>query len=113
MAVLQGLASKQQLSNTDLMLAGGLGGTAFWLCCYPVDVIKSKLQVDSYQHPKYGGMLDCARQTLAAEGLKGLWRGFAPALARSFPANAVAFAAYEATKSTIMDWVHQQAANSP
>jgi len=41
----QGLSCKQQLSHGDLMLAGGLGGTAFWLSCYPLDVIKSKIQV--------------------------------------------------------------------
>jgi hypothetical protein len=29
----------------DNLLAGGLGGTAFWLACYPADVVKSKLQV--------------------------------------------------------------------
>ncbi|WIA31880.1 hypothetical protein OEZ86_002745 [Tetradesmus obliquus] len=98
---LKGLPSKEQLSFSDLLLAGGLGGTAFWLGCYPLDVIKSKLQVDSYTHPKYRGILDCGRQVVAAEGLHGLFRGFAPALVRSFPANAVCFAVYEATKSLV------------
>lgn len=70
------------------------------------DVIKSKLQVDSYERPRYCGIADCARQTLAADGIKGLFRGFAPALLRSFPANAVCFAAYEATKSALTGWVH-------
>lgn len=97
----QGLSSKDELSFFDLLLAGGLGGTAFWLACYPLDVIKSKLQVDSYTNPRYKGIIDCGRQVAASEGVKGLFRGFMPALARSFPANAVCFAVYEATKSTI------------
>jgi solute carrier family 25 carnitine/acylcarnitine transporter 20/29 len=67
----------------------------------PADIVKSKLQVDSYSKPQYKGMLDCGRQIVAAQGVKGLYRGFAPALARSFPANAVCFAVYEATKSAI------------
>jgi solute carrier family 25 carnitine/acylcarnitine transporter 20/29 len=100
-ALPQGLPSKEQLSFSDLLLAGGLGGTAFWLGCYPLDVIKSKLQVDSYSSPRYRGILDCGRQVVAAEGMKGLFRGFVPALARSFPANAVCFAVYEATKSLV------------
>jgi solute carrier family 25 carnitine/acylcarnitine transporter 20/29 len=40
-------------------------------------------------------------QVWAAEGVKGLFRGFGPALARSFPANAVCFAVYEATQSAL------------
>lgn len=75
------------------------------LCCsFPAaaaDIIKSKLQVDSYSNPKYKGIVDCGRQIIADQGIKGLYRGFAPALARSFPANAVCFAVYEAVKSAI------------
>ncbi len=59
---LQGLSSTSGLSSPDLMLAGGLGGTAFWLACFPLDTVKCKLQVDSYSKPQYHGMLDCARQ---------------------------------------------------
>ncbi|KAI8472110.1 MAG: mitochondrial carrier [Monoraphidium minutum] len=85
----------------DNLVAGGLGGTAFWLACYPTDVVKSKLQVDSYTSPQYRGMLDCARKVVAAEGAAGLFRGFGPALLRSFPANAVCFATYEAVASLL------------
>jgi solute carrier family 25 carnitine/acylcarnitine transporter 20/29 len=46
-------------------------------------------------------MLDCARKIVAAEGAKGLFRGFGPALLRSFPANAVCFATYEAVASRL------------
>jgi hypothetical protein len=45
--------------------------------------------------------MDCGRQIVAEHGIKGIYRGFAPALARSFPANAVCFAVYEAVKSSI------------
>jgi hypothetical protein len=44
------------------MLAGGLGGTAFWLACYPLDVVKSKIQIDSYTKPQFKGMVDCAKK---------------------------------------------------
>ena len=55
------------------------------------------LQVDSYEAPRYRGMWHCARQVVAAESWRGLFRGFAPALARSFPANSACFAVYEAS----------------
>lgn len=44
------------------MLAGAGAGAVYWLTVYPADVIKSKLQVDSYQRPIYKGTLDCAQQ---------------------------------------------------
>lgn len=45
---LQGLASTNQLSKVDFMVAGGFGGTAFWLACYPVDLVKSQIQVRTF-----------------------------------------------------------------
>jgi hypothetical protein len=93
--------SVASLGFSDNLLAGGIGGTTFWLACYPADIIKSKLQTDSYGQPRYRGMLDCGRQVVAAEGVRGLFRGFGPALMRSFPANAVCFATYEAVASVI------------
>eukprot|EP00879_Flechtneria_rotunda_P032438 GHRR01035645.1.p1 GENE.GHRR01035645.1~~GHRR01035645.1.p1 ORF type:complete len:348 (+),score=108.87 GHRR01035645.1:526-1569(+) len=103
----KGLEGNEQLSHLDLLLAGGLGGTAFWLACYPADIVKSKLQLDSYDKPRFQGILDCGRQVVAQGGVKGLFKGFAPALARSFPANAVCFAVYEATKSAINSFISQ------
>jgi solute carrier family 25 (mitochondrial carnitine/acylcarnitine transporter), member 20/29 len=91
----QGLATTQELGAAQMMFAGGLGGIAFWLFVYPIDVIKSRLQVQRRGHEQYGGILDCYNQIRAKEGLHGLYKGFAPCLARAFPANAVAFLAYE------------------
>ena len=58
---LQGEGSPE-LGTGQLMLAGAGAGAVYWLTVYPADVIKSKLQVDSYQRPIYKGTLDCARQ---------------------------------------------------
>lgn len=53
--------------------------------------------MDSLDRPRFAGMWQTGRMVVAAEGWRGLWRGFAPALARSFPANAACFAVYEAS----------------
>ncbi|WOL06997.1 mitochondrial carnitine/acylcarnitine carrier-like protein isoform X3 [Canna indica] len=89
------------LGRGPLMLAGGLGGAAFWLAVYPTDVVKSVIQVGDYKNPKYSGSVDAFRKILASEGIKGLYRGFGPAMARSVPANAACFLAYEMTKSSL------------
>lgn len=89
------------LGRWPLMVAGGLGGASFWLSVYPTDVVKSVIQVDDYKNPKYSGSVDALRKIAAAEGIKGLYRGFGPAMARSVPANAACFLAYEMIRSSL------------
>ncbi|XP_022893748.1 mitochondrial carnitine/acylcarnitine carrier-like protein isoform X1 [Olea europaea var. sylvestris] len=90
-----------ELGRGSLMLAGGLGGAAFWLSVYPTDVIKSVIQVDDYKNPKFSGSIDAFKKILASSGVKGLYKGFGPAMARSVPANAACFLAYEVTRSSL------------
>jgi solute carrier family 25 (mitochondrial carnitine/acylcarnitine transporter), member 20/29 len=59
----------------SLMLAGGLGGIAFWTFVYPMDVIKSKIQMQSLAPLEYKGILDCGRKVVAKEGAKGTGTG--------------------------------------
>ena len=44
------------------MLAGGAAGAVYWLTVYPADIVKSKLQTDSFRNPAFKSGLDCARQ---------------------------------------------------
>ncbi|CAL9099198.1 unnamed protein product [Musa acuminata var. zebrina] len=90
-----------ELGRWPLMVAGGLGGASFWLSVYPTDVVKSVIQVDDYKNPKYSGSVGALRKIAAAEGIKGLYRGFGPAMARSVPANAACFLAYEMIRSSL------------
>lgn len=89
------------LSQGSLILAGGLAGGALWLTVYPTDVVKSVIQVDDYKKPRYSGSIDALKKIVAAEGVKGLYKGFGPAMARSVPANAATFLAYEITRSAM------------
>ncbi|KAL1566784.1 mitochondrial carnitine/acylcarnitine carrier-like protein [Salvia divinorum] len=103
-ALKQYLAGGQDTSSLgrgSLILAGGLAGASFWGSVYPTDVVKSVLQVDDYKNPKYSGSVDAFRKILKTEGVKGLYKGFGPAMARSIPANAACFLAYEVTRSSL------------
>ncbi|KAI8849734.1 mitochondrial carrier domain-containing protein [Chytridium lagenaria] len=82
---------------------GAMSGYTLWIMIYPIDVIKSRLQTDSFikAEQKYKGSLDCARKILAVEGVRGLYRGFLACMLRAGPVNAVTFVAYEATMSLI------------
>ncbi|CAN1256683.1 Mitochondrial carnitine/acylcarnitine carrier-like protein [Linum perenne] len=90
-----------KLGRGSLMLAGGLAGAAFWGSVYPTDVVKSVIQVDDFKNPKFSGSIDAFRKIVASEGVKGLYKGFGPAMGRSIPANAACFLAYEVTRSSL------------
>jgi solute carrier family 25 carnitine/acylcarnitine transporter 20/29 len=99
--VLAGGQDTSQLGRGSLILAGGLAGASFWGSVYPTDVVKSVIQVDDYKNPKYSGSMDAFRKILAADGVKGLYKGFGPAMARSVPANGACFLAYQLTRSAL------------
>jgi len=98
---LAGGSDTSGLGRGSLIVAGGLAGASFWCFVYPTDVVKSVLQVDDYRNPKFSGSTDAFKKILAFEGVKGLYRGFGPAMARSVPANAACFLAYEITRSSL------------
>ena len=63
-------------------LSAGVGAS---VASAPFDLIKSRLMVAPDRYP--GGTLDCLRQTLRAEGVRGLFVGTGAASARLAPAT--------------------------
>ncbi|KAJ6817271.1 mitochondrial carnitine/acylcarnitine carrier-like protein [Iris pallida] len=98
---LAGGTDTSQLGKGSLCVAGGLAGASFWLTVYPTDVVKSVIQVDDYRNPKFSGSVDAFKKIFATQGVKGLYRGFGPAMARSVPANAVCFLVYEMVRTNL------------
>jgi len=88
-----------QLNLGAIIVAGGTAGVAMWSLAIPPDTIKSRIQ--SAPQGTYSGFLDCARKTIAKDGVKALWKGFGPAMARAFPANAATFLGVEASRSLL------------
>ena len=83
------------LSPYEVLFCGSMAGFGFWIPVYFIDVIKTKMQADSFESPKYRSMIHCAKTTIAAEGIVGLYRGFWPCMFRSIPVNACTFLAFE------------------
>jgi len=93
-------ASPAELNLGAVILAGGTAGVAMWAIAIPPDVLKSRLQ--SAPEGTYAGFMDCARKTIAADGVGALWKGFGPAMGRAFPANAATFLGVEVSRQ-LMD----------
>ncbi|KVH95202.1 Mitochondrial carrier domain-containing protein [Cynara cardunculus var. scolymus] len=77
------------------LAAGTVGGAAQLIVGHPFDTIKVKLQSQPTplpgQLPKYSGAIDAVKQTLAAEGPRGLYKGMGAPLATVAAFNAVLF----------------------
>ncbi|KAG0236063.1 Mitochondrial carrier protein ymc2 [Actinomortierella wolfii] len=88
---------RSELSTLKVIAYGACAGYAMWITVYPIDVIKSKLQTDGFTSStrQYSSALDCARKTLAKEGVAGFFKGFAPCILRAAPANAMTFLGFE------------------
>ncbi|CAM8878489.1 unnamed protein product [Rhodiola kirilowii] len=90
-----GCRKSGQENLTTMLVAGGLAGVASWVCCYPLDVVKTRLQAQSNSSLKYNGIVDCFRKSVQEDGYRVLWRGLGTAVARAFVVNGAIFAAYE------------------
>ena len=94
------------LSPLVLCLAGGTSGILCWIVSYPVDVIKSRMQVDGmFGEQKYKNIIDCLRKSVKEpEGYYVLWKGLSSTIVRGFVVNAVTLP----TVSLILRYWRQQ-----
>ncbi|KAJ1986579.1 hypothetical protein H4R33_003278 [Dimargaris cristalligena] len=94
------LANDQYDANSlpvsRLLLAGACGGISYWTVCYPMDIIKSRVQFStSPLRRPLSYIADTARQIYREGGLRAFTRGLTPTLLRSLPAAATTFSLYE------------------
>ncbi|OAY74546.1 putative mitochondrial carrier, partial [Ananas comosus] len=93
---------QKYLPNSDLhvsstfegLLLGGLAGGFSAYLTTPLDVIKTRLQVQG-STIRYKGFLDALRRIWVAEGLNGLFKGSVPRIIWYVPASALTFMAVE------------------
>lgn len=92
--------SVDTLAAWQVLAAGGIGGLGYWTLAYPLDIIKSAIQVSDLDPAKrkYKGFMQTATQLWAEGGVKRYTAGLTPCLIRSVPANAAGFYTYEVIK---------------
>ncbi|KAL9712147.1 hypothetical protein Ac2012v2_005224 [Leucoagaricus gongylophorus] len=85
-----------------LLASGSTGGISYWLACYPLDVVKSRIQLRA-EPPKGSPIQYIVRElreiVIEAGSVGGLFRGLTPSLLRSIPAAGSTFAAFELTRN--------------
>ena len=85
--------------NMKRVLAGWMAGGISVLMNQPVDVIKTNVQ--GLEAHKYNGSLDCFKKTMAAEGVRGLYKGIVPRFVRVCNTVAITFCLIENFKDML------------
>jgi solute carrier family 25 phosphate transporter 23/24/25/41 len=86
-----------QLNSVERFCSGAFAGTASTLFCYPLDLVRSLLTVQTNQG-KYNGIIDCLRKVHQAEGVRGLFRGSIITMAGITPYIAINFYTFDSLK---------------
>jgi solute carrier family 25 carnitine/acylcarnitine transporter 20/29 len=74
-----------------LMTIGGLAGMSGWMGGCLIDNLKSKVQTDSFENPKYKNFQEL-RKVMT---FKEMSKGFSAGMIRAFPVNAITFFTFE------------------
>lgn len=86
------MTDPDEISLWKTAVSGGVGGTMCWGFAYPLDIVKSQVQVGSLTP------LKAMRSIFKESGVKGFFRGITPCLLRAFPGCGALFVAADYTK---------------
>lgn len=93
---------KDGIGILPLMFSGGFGGACLWLVVFPIDCVKTRIQVLSLTG-KQAGFMKTFMSIIRTQGFTSLYSGLTPTMIRTFPANGALFLAYEASRKFMMD----------
>ncbi|WFD29513.1 hypothetical protein MSPP1_000522 [Malassezia sp. CBS 17886] len=88
--------------------AGAFAGVVELACLYPLDVVKTRLQLQSHTAagPQYGGVADTLIRIVREEGPARLYRGIPPLLLLEAPKRAIKFGANDFWGKTFRSLFH-------
>ncbi|CAH0400148.1 unnamed protein product [Chilo suppressalis] len=89
--------------------AGGSAGFVEVCIMHPLDLVKTRLQLQSSKTPAsradpyyYNGIVDCMKKMYKHEGLTSFWKGILPPILAETPKRAVKFFTFEQYKQFFM-----------
>ncbi|KAJ3126045.1 carnitine transporter [Nowakowskiella sp. JEL0407] len=89
--------SPPKMDQIKSFLSGGAAGVSSVLVGHPFDTLKVRLQTSN----QYKGLADCFKQTIAKEGIRGLYKGITSPLLGVTPMFAVSFWGYDLGKQLV------------
>eukprot|EP01038_Epipyxis_sp_PR26KG_P009760 gene9760-13129_t len=90
---------KRDIPSTEAtLLSGGIAGALSWTVIYPVDVIKTNIQVSDASLYRGMSIFKVAQILYKQHGSKVFFKGLGTTICRAFPVNASTFYFYEMFK---------------
>jgi len=104
--------SVEKAKWTELLCVGGVTGFVISFVETPIDLIKTKLQIEVFKSRQSGGneptqrpsISSTARHIMSSSGIRGFWQGWTATAIRNIPANAMFFPVNEMVKRTLAEW---------
>ncbi|KAL2913142.1 carnitine transporter [Polyrhizophydium stewartii] len=96
-----------KMDQAKSFLSGGFAGIATVLAGHPFDTLKVRLQTSN----QYKGLADCFRQTVAKDGLLGLYRGMGAPLVGVTPMFALSFWSYDVGQQLVYTFTPSRKSN--
>jgi len=85
----------EQLSVSQLMVAGTLAGLFQTCVTYPLETIRTRLTLGTGLGSQYSGIADVARATFRHEGFAGFYKGIGPTMLTGSPYVGLQMASYD------------------
>lgn len=92
------MSGEKQLGFSYQFAAGAIAGISEILVMYPLDIVKTRIQLQSSKGTEvdsYNGMADCFKKIVRNEGFNRLYRGIGAPIIMEAPKRATKFAANE------------------
>jgi len=83
--------------------AGAFAGTSAVLCCYPLDLIRTRLTTDLTHIGHYTGITDALKKIVLNEGFLGLYSGLTATLLVAVPSFAISYGVYGSLKEEALE----------
>uniref|UniRef100_A0A915PD55 Mitochondrial ornithine transporter 1 n=1 Tax=Setaria digitata TaxID=48799 RepID=A0A915PD55_9BILA len=91
---------KSEIGIARTALSGGIGGVALWTAVYPIDLVKSRMQIAGS-----GSFINSFYNIVRNEGVRALYNGLTLTLVRGFWATGCLFVSYEYSKLLFKTWL--------
>lgn len=87
-----------------VITSGILSSSLGMVCTYPINLIRTRLQTSGMPGSRvYRSALDCFRQTVAADGFIGLYKGIVPNMMKVIPAASISYTVYDVLMKSTHD----------
>jgi len=94
---------KNQPTTFARLISGGVAGCSACICCYPLDLVRTRLTTEFPGMEQYKGITDALMKIIRSEGVRGLYSGIAPTLFVAIPNFAISYSVYGTLKEYVLD----------